>query len=565
MVNWLDAARTIASALDSKRIGTPVFARIVADTGDKPEAMEGFFAKALDAGCRWIGAEPTGVTALGAWTAGQVTALVEFARGQTALVSVGTSGASPPLLETYLVGTSGIASWEPGGAGDVAASSPAAPLSDTSRRVLDAARKSLAAGRPVRLRADRIAVDEPSEDDVVERPAPARAPERRPKATPPPYGVLLIAGSQTHQENYAQAFQADPRCRLVGVADEPNVPRRRRLLNERLARKLKIPLLPDLDRALGREDAQIASVVAVPERRARLILRCAEAAKHLYLDKPMAASAEEAAAVVRAIEKAGVVGQMFSQVRSAVAERLRRLVHSGSLGELKAIHLDLTFAKGHAGTVRIDGARRESVHPERFETVDSKRELFNVGVYPLVLLEWLLGRPVRRVRAVTANYFFAEHRRNDMEDFAAVLLELEGGLVASLAVGRTGWRSHRMGGLNRACVMGTKGTATVDAYRPRWEVWADEIPWLPPRADPDDPMGFWKSTMEKSEGVPKNAWLAPSYAGPSDVMVFLDCIQNGKQSDVSAQVAAASVCTLMAAYRSAATGRTVSFAAAPGA
>jgi predicted dehydrogenase len=314
-----------------------------------------------------------------------------------------------------------------------------------------------------------------------------------------------------------------------------------------------------MDQALGRKDVHIVSVVADPERRARVILRCAKAQKHLYLDKPMAASAEEAAAIVRAVREAGVVGQMFSQVRSVVADRLRSFVESGSLGPLRAIHLDLTFAKGPAGAVKIDKPRRESVAPDRLEMVDSKRELFNVGVYPLVLLEWLLGRRVLRVRAATGNYFFAEHGRNDMEDFAAVLLELEGGLIASLAVGRTGWRSHPMGGLNRACVIGDKGAATVDAYRPCWEIWADEMPWLPPRTDPEDPMGFWKSTFDKIEAGPKNAWLAPAYDGPSDVSYFLDCIEHGRPSDVSADVGAAAVRTLMAAYRSAATGRFVVF------
>jgi len=64
--------------------------------------------------------------------------------------------------------------------------------------------------------------------------------------------------------------------------------------------------------------------------------------------------------------------------------------------------------------------------PDRFELADSKRELSNVGVYPLVQLLSLVGRNVRRVTATTGNYFFAEHQRNNMEDFGQMLLELEG-------------------------------------------------------------------------------------------------------------------------------------------
>src|SRR6185312_1923269 len=78
----------------------------------------------------------------------------------------------------------------------------------------------------------------------------------------PPFGVLLIAGGATHQENYAAALAADPRCRLVGLADEPGLSPRRQAWNERLAHELKIPVLPDLDAALARDDVQVVSVCA---------------------------------------------------------------------------------------------------------------------------------------------------------------------------------------------------------------------------------------------------------------------------------------------------------------
>src|SRR4051812_38934110 len=98
----------------------------------------------------------------------------------------------------------------------------------------------------------------------------------------PTYGVLLVTGAQTHQEDYAAAFAADRRCKLVAVTDEPDIDRRRRELNERLARELRIPYLPDLGEALKRNDVQIVSVCAPPERRGRIALRCAQAGKHLY-------------------------------------------------------------------------------------------------------------------------------------------------------------------------------------------------------------------------------------------------------------------------------------------
>src|SRR5207302_198423 len=119
----------------------------------------------------------------------------------------------------------------------------------------------------------------------------------------PRYGILLVTGSQTHQELYAADFAADPRCRLVAVTDERDVDDRRRELNERLARVLNIPHIPDLTQALARTDVDVASVCASPERRARIAVRCAEAGKHLYLDKPLAPRLDEADAMVAAVRR----------------------------------------------------------------------------------------------------------------------------------------------------------------------------------------------------------------------------------------------------------------------
>jgi predicted dehydrogenase len=174
-----------------------------------------------------------------------------------------------------------------------------------------------------------------------------------------------------------------------------------------------------------------------------------------------------------------------------------------------------------------------------------------------VLIPWLLGRAVRRVSAATANYFFRENQQHDMEDFGVLLLELDGGITASLAVGRTGWRSHPMGGVNRVTLVGTKGVACVDAYRPRLEVWSDEPPWTAPRPDPDDPMAFWGSTTRRLGVPPKRAWITPEDDPGADARHFLDCLEHGRSSDVPAAAGAAAMEVLLAAYESAATGQTI--------
>ncbi len=230
------------------------------------------------------------------------------------------------------------------------------------------------------------------------------------------------------------------------------------------------------------------------------------------------------------------------------------------MGKVTALHMDVTFAKGFTGGATLERARAEVAKPGQFETIDSKREFYNVGVYPLAQLHWLFDRCVKRVWAVTGNYFFAEHQRNGMEDFGAALLELQGGGVASIAAGRTGWRSHPSSGLNRNYVIGDKAVAVIDGYRPRLEAWPDAEPWQPPRKHPLDPMGFWSSTTAEAGALPKTAWLTPSAEVRDEFAFFLDCVEAGRASDMSAHVAAQVNGVLLAMYESAASGLFVSVA-----
>ncbi len=367
------------------------------------------------------------------------------------------------------------------------------------------------------------------------------------------WGVLLVAGGHTHQEGYARAFAADPRCRLIGLTDEADIPQRRRELNRQLADELGIPVLDDLDAALARDDVQIVSVCPEPERRGNLAARCAAAGKHIYVDKPLTTTVESARQVVAAARQANVRSQMFSLVRSSAAQRARRVLASGRLGELVGIHYELFFAKGIGGTADLSQPRQEQATAERFTWIDSKRELFCVGLYPLVFLQWLTGGRVRTVFGSTSNYFFAEHQRNGAEDFASLMLELDGGVNSTVTVGRTGWASHRSHGVHNIQLVGTEGSVTIDMFRPRLEIDSDQPAWHPPETPhPEDPMGFWASTQAAGGVIPKTTWQPIAPAIRSDASFFVDCIEQNRESDVSAAVGAHAVEVILAGYQSAA-------------
>ncbi len=371
-------------------------------------------------------------------------------------------------------------------------------------------------------------------------------------------GVILVTGGRSHQEGYGAGFQADARCKVIAVTDETGIDERRASLNRRLAEQLKVPYIADIGDALRRADVHAASICTEHQRQGRLSIRCAEAGKHLYVDKPLAGSLDEARRLERVVRDNKLRSQMFTQVTLPPARRAKRLLASGQVGELRAIHHDLLFAKAHPADLALE-PRKESAAPapDRFLVPDAKREMFNIAVYSLALFRWISGRkPFRSVFAHTANYFFEGSRARDMEDFGAMAVTLDGGISATAAAGRTGWRSHAGSGHHRIRLVGTRGSALVDAFAGRGEITAVGQPgWRVPETNPDDPMGFWASTDQKKTGSAE--WYLPPPPLKSDQSFFLDCIERGVDAEVTVADGVRVLEVLFAAYRSAAEGRVV--------
>ena len=371
------------------------------------------------------------------------------------------------------------------------------------------------------------------------------------------YGVVAIGGNRTHQEGYAREFAADPRCELIAVADEPNLPEYREGLNRLLASELGVPYL-SLDDALARDDVHIVDNCADVELRGRVGVKAVEAGKHLFMDKPLAASVEDAHMMADAADRAGVVTQMFSQVTTSWARAAKAAVDSGRIGKVQALHCDMLMAKGKPGTVPPGMIRREQPSSGVFTHVAAKRELFDMGVYPIALVHWLSGQRVKTVYGITGNYFFKEHAALDIEDYGALALTLADGRVASITSGRIGVTSHPRGGQQRITLIGEDGIVTFSESDPHVEVYNDQPPFEMPLVHPFDPMSMWGSTQRDTQPRDKDRVLPLDGGGQGrDVTAFVDCLVNGVRPEITVRDAVHHIEVIMAGYESAATGRPV--------
>ncbi len=508
---WETLRGAVQRTVDAGRIGRPAALRLTVHVGGEASVAGECRAAVRAMAAGWFGSEPVAVHRIGGDGAPSVEAL-RWSGGQSAVLAV-SAGPGPIGGNLALMGSNGTLYHEIGGDAAAIAAAMGAP---------EPAAGGAAAGSGGKAR----------------------------------YGVVAVGGNRTHLEGYARTFAADPRCELKAVADQPGLPEYREGLNRLLAAELEVPYLP-LEQALALDGVDIAINCADVERRAPVARAILEAGKHLYADKPLAGTREAAREVAAAAAAAGVTTQMFTQVWSDWAQRARAAIEQDVTGPVQALHCDMLMAKGKPGTAP-PGARRERPGDGRFTFVAAKRELFDMGVYPIALVQWLSGRRIAEVYAVTGNYFFAEHAALDIEDYGALALRLDDGRVASICCGRIGATSHPRMGEQRITLIGQRGIFTFSDASPRLEVYNDQPPFTAPPVHPFDPMQMWSSSQRDIQPRPKDRWV-PLAAGAADtdVCAFLDCIDQGRRPQVTVADAVHHVDVILAGYESAASGKPV--------
>ncbi|MFM8286842.1 MAG: Gfo/Idh/MocA family protein [Planctomycetaceae bacterium] len=271
---------------------------------------------------------------------------------------------------------------------------------------------------------------------------------------------------------------AHPRFELVVVADDADQPDWVHERNQQFAAEQGIPYVRSVERAVREFGAEVAVVSSEAERHVGLSVRAAEAGLHVVQDKPLSNRLSECDRLVAAVERAGVKFLMWNRSLLPAVKEARAQLDAGTIGAVRSVHIDFYFAKDAgpprgsrgAGQPPLDWLEyQRGAHRDGSDGAVGREplgELANEGIYPLGYLELLCGAAVRRVFARTAAHFHQVNVDNRVEDLATVSLELEGGLTASLCVGRVGRAAHPDLGEIRLHVVGTQGALVIAEARP---------------------------------------------------------------------------------------------------
>ena len=179
---------------------------------------------------------------------------------------------------------------------------------------------------------------------------------------------------------------------------------------------------------------------------ARQGIAAAQKGLHVLVEKPIAISVEQSAALITACEKANVkLGVIFQDHFKPQIRLLKQVIDDGALGRILLADARVKWYRpqDYYGKSRWRGTW----------DLDGGGALMNQGVHTVDLLLWLLG-DVERVQAMTATLLHSI----ETEDTALALLDFTRGTLATLLATTAAYPGYS----RRVEITGTEGTVILE-------------------------------------------------------------------------------------------------------
>lgn len=268
----------------------------------------------------------------------------------------------------------------------------------------------------------------------------------------PPLRVALLSRWHVHADDYAQEARQIDGLEIATVWDED--PAR----GGAWADELQVPFEEDLTHLLA-DDTIDAVIVTTPTSAHRdVLVRAADAGKHIFSEKVLAATTEDTEVILAAVDAAGVE-LMLSLPRLCEGAYLaaQTALDRGDLGRLVSVRCRVA----HDGAVPHDGA--PGWLPERFFDPSSALggALIDLGAHPIYLCNRLAGTP----KEVSAMLLDVTGR--GVDDTSTVLVRYDGGAGGDSVLGVLETGFANAGSAPLLELHGTEGTFLAENGRAR--------------------------------------------------------------------------------------------------
>lgn len=347
-----------------------------------------------------------------------------------------------------------------------------------------------------------------------------------------PFGVAVFGCGGVSQGHFS-AYAANPKARLIAAVDVR--PALAQAAAERWGARRWYGSVAE---ALADPEIQVADLCLPHHHHAPVAIQAAAAGKHVFVEKPIANTLEEADAMIAACHQHGVLLMVDQTKRYQNRHRtLKRLLDAGYVGApilVRAAYLqDITYAWAH-------------MEPERLATYwKHDGVIAGIGIHVLDLLRWLIGEATE-VQAIASTSDLIDPARAT-EDTGLVTLRFANGCVGEATVSyvlkdprlASGWDVMPIE------IFGRDGSIRMD--------WDDTITVTSRTIGGEAGAGVFQIHPTPPVGAPRPP--VEGMAGAIDHL--LDCLREGKQPLTHGEDARSSLELVEAAYRSIAEGRPI--------
>jgi predicted dehydrogenase len=225
--------------------------------------------------------------------------------------------------------------------------------------------------------------------------------------------ILMLSKWHVHAAGYARAVTEQPDARISMVWDDDAE------RGGEWAKELGVPFEPDLSKALASADVDAVVVDAPTSDHCRVMVAAAEAGKHIFTEKALAATLKDCHIIAEAVKKSGIKFCIsHPQLTSPFAQYCKQALDEGLIGNIHYMRMRTAHAGSSMGWLPAYWYDLEKA---------GGGAMMDLGCHPMYTAAYLLGKPVR-----IASMFNTSFAPEGVDDNSVCVVEFENKAIAVL-------------------------------------------------------------------------------------------------------------------------------------
>ena len=225
--------------------------------------------------------------------------------------------------------------------------------------------------------------------------------------------ILMLSKWHVHAAGYARAVCGQPDARVSMVWDDDAQ------RGGDWAKELGVPFEPDLSKALANPDIDAVIVDTPTSDHCRVMVAAAEAGKHIFTEKVLAATLKDCHTIADAVKKAGVkLCISLPQLTTPLIQYCKQAVDEGLIGDVHYMRM----RTAHAGSLK-------GWLPAYWYDLEKAGggAMMDLGCHPMYAAAYLLGKQAR-----IASMFNTTYAPPNVDDNSVCVVEFANKAIAVL-------------------------------------------------------------------------------------------------------------------------------------